>query len=202
VGPDTAALTRDSLLLRVARLQQELEQIRRERARDMGMVVADSPQARVDSAMMVRERVRVGIDFPRARQRPQGRENVLVEPGDSIHVPRYNPTVQVQGAVGVETKVLWREGADLGYYISQAGGYLEQAEKGRVWIRFANGEVATKGGGFLFFGGGIPDPDPGATINVPFTPPRERGPALSTGQLVGLITSVLGSITTVVVAAN
>jgi hypothetical protein len=90
----------------------------------------------------------------------------------------------------VESKVLWREGADLGYYVSRAGGYLEEADEDRVWIRFANGEVATRGGTFLFFGGGIPDPDPGSTVNVPFEPPEEAGQGISTGQLLGFLSSI------------
>jgi hypothetical protein len=144
----------------------------------------------VAAEQRVAERVRVGIDFPRALENPGGRENVLVEPGDSIHVPQYSPTVEVRGAVGVETKVLWREGAGLDFYVDQAGGYLEDADEDRVWVRFANGEVATKGGGFLFFGGGIPDPDPGSTVNVPFEPPRQEGGGLTTGQFIGFISSI------------
>jgi protein involved in polysaccharide export with SLBB domain len=148
------------------------------------------------------QRTRVGIDFPQALENPDGREDLLVEPGDSIHVPHYKPTVAVRGAVGRETQVLWREGAGLDYYIAQAGGYAQQADEDRVRIQFANGEVDTKGGGFLFFEGGIADPDPGSTITVPAKPPPERGGGLTFGQLVPLITSVLGSITTIVVATN
>ena len=92
-------------------------------------------------------------------------------------------------------------GAGLGYYIDQAGGYRQDAAEDRTHVRFANGEIATRGGGFLFFGGGVPDPDPGSEIRVPVEPPREEG-GLSTGQWITLITSVLGSITTVVVASN
>jgi protein involved in polysaccharide export with SLBB domain len=182
-----------------------------------GGEAADSAAARADSlqdeagqapeqdgdggARRIR-RTRVGIDFPRALQNPDGSENLLVEPGDSIHVPHYIPTVTVQGAVGRETQVLWRQGEGLDYYIDQAGGYAQTADEERVRVQFANGEVATRGGGFLFFGGGIADPDPGSTITVPQEPPRERGGGLTVGQLIPLITSVLGSITTIVVASN
>lgn len=178
------------------------------RARD-----ASAEQATVDTAeaeQVVREaqtggavdRVRVGIDFPRARRRPRGRENVLLQPADSVYVPSFTPTVDVTGAVQVPTKVLHREGAGLGYYIDQAGGYRDDADEDRVHVRFANGEIATKGGGFLFFGGSVPDPDPGSRIRVPVEPEREAGGGLSTGQWITLVTSVLGSITTVVVASN
>ncbi|MFW6193609.1 MAG: SLBB domain-containing protein, partial [Gemmatimonadota bacterium] len=192
----------DSLLLELVKSERRLDSLRRERARDRGETMDEPLATPVDSALQVASRVRVGVDFDRALENPGGRENVLVEPGDSVHVPQYTPTVTVRGAVGVETKVLWREGAGLDYYVEQAGGYLEQADEDRVWVRFANGEVDTKGGGFLFFGGGVSDPDPGATVNVPYQPPEERGEGVTFNDLIPIITSVLGTITTIVVATN
>lgn len=147
-------------------------------------------------------RTRVGVSLPRAMADPDGRANVLVEPGDSLHVPRYQPTVTVRGAVGVPTKVLWREGAGLSYYINRAGGFAQNADEDRTRVRFANGDVATKGGGFLFFSGSVPDPDPGSEITVPPEPVADRGGGLTTGQWITLITSVVGSLTTIVVASN
>jgi polysaccharide biosynthesis/export protein len=145
-------------------------------------------------------RTRVGIDFARALRNPSGPENILVEPDDSIFVPRYVPTVTVRGAVGVETKVLWRNGKGLGYYIDQAGGYASDADRSRVRIRFANGEVASRGPKFLIFGGGIPDPDPGSTITVPVAPPRP--PGISVGTMFGILTSVATAAATVVIAVK
>lgn len=172
------------------------------RADSLRAAAGEAPSDDDDGDGRRTQRTRVGIDFPRALDEPGGQENLLVEPGDSIHVPEFKPTVAVRGAVGRETQVLWREGAGLGYYIDQAGGYAQEADEGRVRIQFANGEVDTKGGGFLFFEGGISDPDPGSTITVPAKPAQERGDGLTFGQLVPLITSVLGSITTIVVATN
>lgn len=146
-------------------------------------------------------RTRVGLDFTRALRNPDSRANVRVEPGDSIHVPQLDPTVTVRGAVGVATKVLHREGADLGYYIEQAGGYRENAAEGRTRVRYANGEIRTRGGGFLFFGGGVPAPDPGSTVFVPVEPPRERGgPSLQ--AIVGLMSTAASAVATVIIATQ
>ena len=148
-----------------------------------------------------RSRTRVGLDFTRALRDPGSRANVRVEPGDSIHVPQLDPTVTVRGAVGVATKVLHRDGAGLGYYIEQAGGYRENAAEGRTRVRYANGEIRTKGGGFLFFGGGVPDPDPGSTVFVPVKPPRERGgPGLQ--AIVGLMSTAASAVATVIIATQ
>ena len=148
----------------------------------------------------VSARTRVGLDFVRAMQEPSSPANVQLQPGDSIHVPQLDPTVTVRGAVGVATKVLHRDGAGLGYYIEQAGGYRENAAEGRTRVRYANGEIRTKGGGFLFFGGGVPDPDPGSTVFVPQKPPRERGMSLQ--AIVGLMSTAASAVATVIIATQ
>jgi protein involved in polysaccharide export with SLBB domain len=146
-------------------------------------------------------RTRVGIDFRTALRHPEGSANILVEPGDSVFVPRYVPTVDVEGAVGVQTKVLWREGEGADYYIRRAGGYAQNADKGRTRVRFANGQVAARGAKFLIFGGGLPDPDPGSTITVPTKPPKQSA-GVSIGALFGILTSIATAAATVIIAAK
>lgn len=145
-------------------------------------------------------RIRVGVDFPEALRDAEGRQNVLIEPNDSIFVPRYIPTVAVQGAVGMPTRVLYREGANLGYYLDQAGGYAESADKSRTRVRYANGEVRTRGGKFLFFGGRVPDPDPGSVITVPTEP--DRGGGFRVGEFVGIFTSLVTATATIIIAIS
>jgi len=174
---------------RVAAIQDSLRRVQQQLA------------AEQRKAAQTVQRTRVGIDFPRALRNPKSSANILVEPGDSVYVPHYVPTVDVEGAVGVQTKVLYREGEGAGYYIKRAGGYAQDADKGRTRIRFANGEVATRGGKFLFFGGGLPDPDPGSTITVPTKPPKQ-GQGLQLSTLVGILTSIAATTATVIIAAK
>ncbi len=146
-------------------------------------------------------RTRVGVDFQQALRHPDGQANILVEPGDSIYVPHYVPTVDVEGQVGVPTKVLWKKGEGAEYYIRRAGGYTDKADKGRARVRFANGQVAARGSKFLFFGGGLPDPDPGSTITVPAKQPKV-GSGLSATAIFGILSSVLTATATVIIAAK
>ncbi|MFQ5690470.1 MAG: SLBB domain-containing protein, partial [Gemmatimonadota bacterium] len=179
--------------------------------RAFGTELTAEERARLQAAGEIRERLRpaavpvrrtrVGVDFVRAMRRPDGRENILVEPGDSIFVPRYIATVEVRGAVGVVTKVLYHEGAGLGYYIDQAGGYSDNADRSRTRVRYANGEVRTRGRKFLFFGGGVPDPDPGSVITVPVRPPRQPG-GIRLTELVAILSSVMTAAATVIIAAQ
>jgi hypothetical protein len=61
--------------------------------------------------------------MPQAERSPRSRFNLVLEPGDSINVPEFDPTVLVRGAVGFETRVLHVPGQPVEYYIEQAGGY-------------------------------------------------------------------------------
>ena len=54
----------------------------------------------------------------------------MLQPGDSLHIPEYTPSVKVAGAVNSPGSVLWRRGANLTYYVGAAGGYTQQAQKG------------------------------------------------------------------------
>jgi len=116
---------------------------------------------------------RVNIDLMRALRDATSRDNVILQPGDEITIPEYQPSVKVVGAVNSPGSVLYRRGAGLGYYLSAAGGFNRVADKGHVSVRFANGEVRTKGGKFLFFGGGAPSPGPGSEVFVPSRDPNE-----------------------------
>lgn len=114
----------------------------------------------------------VAADLNRALRDPRDGNNVMLEAGDSVHVPAYDPMVEVQGAVNFEAKVLHRPGADLGYYINQAGGYTNIADRGRVTITYQNGERAAVSRFLLV--GRSPRVQPGSTIFVPAKPEDER----------------------------
>ncbi len=146
-------------------------------------------------------RTRVGVDFMNALENPDGSNNILVEPADSIYVPHRITTIEVRGAVGVETQVLFSQGKGLGYYIDQAGGYAKDADKSRARVRYANGEVKTRGSKFLFFGGHVPDPDPGSRITVPQKPPS-TGQGLRTTEWVAIFTSIATAAAAIIIASR
>src|SRR6266705_1808949 len=115
-----------------------------------------TPQAYPDGIRFVRPTNaagRIDIDLARALREHDARDNVIMQPGDSVFIPEFLASVRVTGAVNSAGSVLWKRGEGLGYYIDAAGGFSYLADKGRVSIRFANGEVRTKKGG--------PKPGPG-----------------------------------------
>lgn len=137
---------------------------------------------------------RIDLQLRAALADPASDENVLLQPGDSLHIPTYTPTVVVRGAVNSQVTVLYREGQDFDYYISAAGGFRYDADKGRTSVRFANGLARTRSK-FLFWSS-YPTPDAGSTISVPTKDPDSGIDAV---QLTTSLVSVLGTITTLVI---
>ncbi len=143
-------------------------------------------------------RGRINIDLPRALRDHGSRDNIILQPGDSIVIPEYQPSVQVTGAVNSPGSVLYRRGAGLDYYLSAAGGFTELAEKGRVSVRYANGEVRTRRRSLLF--GSNPSPGPGSEVLVPAKNPN--APKTDMVALVGAIAQILASTVAIIVVAT
>jgi protein involved in polysaccharide export with SLBB domain len=141
---------------------------------------------------------RINVDLARALRDTTASANVILQPGDSINVPEYQPSVKVSGAVNSPGSVLWRRGASLDYYLSAAGGFAQHADKGAVSVRFANGEVRTRRGGL--FGGGAPKPGPGSEVLVPAEDINAR--RTDYVSLFGAIAQILASVVTIAVVAT
>src|SRR6266700_4249647 len=131
-----------------------------------------TPRAYPEGIRFVRaedNRGRINIDLPKALRDHGSRDNIILQPGDSIRVPEYQPSVRVAGAVNSPGSVLYRQGAGLDYYLSAAGGFTRLAEKGQVSVHYANGEVRTRRHS-LFFSSN-PAPGPGSEVHVPAKDP-------------------------------
>jgi protein involved in polysaccharide export with SLBB domain len=70
---------------------------------------------------------------------PRSAANVVLVDGASIHVPDFDPTVLVTGAVTFESRVLWRPGDNIHDYIRRSGGFAHNADTRRITILYPNG---------------------------------------------------------------
>jgi len=137
---------------------------------------------------------RIDMDLVDALDAPEGRNNLILQPGDSLYIPQYSPTVQVRGAVNSPVTVLYQEGQGLQYYIANAGGFRTDADEGRLSVRYANGTARTRDK-FLFWSS-WPEPGPGSEITVPTKDPLEE---FDTRGLITDLVAIMGSITTVII---
>jgi protein involved in polysaccharide export with SLBB domain len=157
-------------------------------------ITADSAFA----AALPQNRDQVNVNLADALARPGSAADIVLQPGDSLFVPEYLPTVRVSGAVVAPTSVQYVAGGDAMYYIENAGGFAESADQGRTVVRQANGSARTRSK-FLFWSS-WPEPGPGAEVFVPAKAPRSGG--ADWVPILAAVASIVASTATVVLAAR
>lgn len=136
----------------------------------------------------------VGINLKVILKKPQGRQDIILEEGDIVRVPKQLQTIKVIGEVLNPNSIVFVPGKSFKQYISGAGGFTANAKKSGAYIRYANG-AAESSKKFLFFNN-HPKVKPGAEILVPVRAERER---LNAQAWVGIGTA-LASISAVIIS--
>ena len=142
----------------------------------------------------VGSRIRVGVDLRKALQ-GRNSDDLMLERGDSIDVPKLMQTVEVRGAVNAPT-ALAHAGGRLGRYIDAAGGTTDRARSRKAYVIQPNGKIESRRY-LLWFIRLDPNPRPGATVVVP-----DRGAVVPNSSALGsmaVVTQILASLATIVV---
>jgi protein involved in polysaccharide export with SLBB domain len=104
--------------------------------------------------------------------------DVVLQDGDELAVPDFRQEVSVLGEVQYPTAHLFEPGLSREDYIGKSGGLTQRADKGRVYVVRANGEVVTAGGGRWFSRDSSTQIQPGDTVVAPLEVDRLRPLAL------------------------
>ncbi len=123
------------------------------------------PSAFTKGATILRDKQIVSVDFQNAINNEASTDNILLIKGDSINIPRKSETIEILGGVFNPAIVTFQQKANVNDYISQAGGFEENALIRKVYITYPNG-ASSKTKSFLFFKK-YPKVEPGSTIVVP-----------------------------------
>jgi polysaccharide export outer membrane protein len=141
-------------------------------------------EAYLEGARFYRNRELVAVDLSAIIAKPTLPSNVLLLDGDTLVIPRKMETVRIQGGVYNPSIVNFDRQFSLGSYISQAGGFTEQARKKRIYVSYPNGRThRTKH--FLFFRS-YPKVEPGSTVSIPVKEVRVEQP-MSRGERLAII---------------
>jgi protein involved in polysaccharide export with SLBB domain len=140
---------------------------------------------------------RIGIELPQVLRNPGSPDNLALQDGDSLYIPRYNPVVLVQGAVNTPIAATFEPGSSIDYYILAAGGPSVGADVSRAYVRQPNGKVQSRHRRFL-----VPDfdprPEPGSVVVVPPRSPLDKPVDLI--QATGLIAQISATLITLIIA--
>lgn len=143
---------------------------------------------------------RIGVDLPRVLRDSEFRDNLILQGGDSIVIPEYNPVIRVAGAVNAPQSVAYVPGKNIDYYVRAAGGYNREGDKGRAYVTQPSGKAQSVSRRFWLLPDGVPQPRPGAQVFVPVKEKRE-GPG-QTLAVLGTVATIIASLATVIVVAR
>ena len=208
--PEGCVFTRDELKRRE---QQQLDLLADRMQRDLAILALQSAaanQAGAATAMSVGQSLlgqlknaqavgRLVIDLPKLERSPMGSTfDVVLHDGDSLIVPRYQQQVTVIGEVQNATSHLYNPKLGRDDYIALSGGVTRRADRDRIYIVRASGNVISGEGSSRWFDHHSSVPiKPGDTIVVPLD--TEHIPAL---PLWTQVTQILYNVAIAVLAVN
>ncbi|SUE33009.1 SLBB domain-containing protein [Rikenella microfusus] len=158
--------------LKGAYLKRQLSEEQLTRQETLADLSERNKAAAKDSIMIKKKEVGdyypIAIDLTAALNDPSCEENLILEDGDMLVVPKFNNTVTISGAVLYPCTVTYVKGMKIKDYIARGGGYSARAKK-RPFVIYANGLPDAKKGGRW------PKIAPGCEIVVPSKPPKGSG---------------------------
>ncbi len=145
----------------------------------------------------------IGIDLTDALNNPGGDNDLFLNEGDILDIPREPQTVKVTGEVLYPNSVKYTSHYNVKDYISQAGGFTSTSARKRIYVLYSNGSVK-RAKNFLFVKF-YPRIEKGSEIIVP-----QKVKVASTSQqivsivglLTGTVTSLVGIITLIKATAQ
>ncbi len=147
-----------------------------------------TPFASMSDVQVYRSGLRVATDF--LSKENNKTQKFLLQPGDSIHIPRNETFVEVKGAV-FNPQILDFDSNSFLYYISSSGGVTDKGNLKKAYVQYSNG-INRKIKHFLFFRN-YPKIYPGTKIIVP-----EQTEGVKKGLNVIEISAITGTLTALV----
>ncbi len=138
----------------------------------------------------------IGIDLQRILNNPNSSYDLLLMEGDILEIPQQLQTVSMSGAVLHPTSAIYERGTGVRGYVSRAGGFADNALKGKVYVIHPNGSV-DRTRHFLFIRS-YPSVEPGSEIIVPQKPDRQPRTLQESIAISSAITSMALIIVTII----
>jgi polysaccharide biosynthesis/export protein len=114
-----------------------------------------------------------------------GPDDVVVKDGDKLLVPKTTQEITILGEVQSPTSHVFQAGLTRDDYIAKSGGVTQKADRKRIYVVRANGDVVSGGRSGWFRRSQSVDIRPGDTIVVPLD--TERVPLLPLWQAITTI---------------
>lgn len=143
--------------------------------------------------LVVKNTTEVAINLPYVLKHPGSTDDITLEEGDELIIPRINNTVSVGGEVFKPVDIMFEKGKSMNDYISDAGGVTPLAKKKRAFVIYANGSSA-KIKKVLGIFPKYPKIYPGSDIFVPQKPKKDGVDIAKAGIFISAITALITAI--------
>jgi polysaccharide export outer membrane protein len=170
--PEGSVFTREDLR---EREREQLEVLASRIERDLAAVSVTDPNSAGTISTgqslitQLREAVATGRLVIRLDEIVRGRTeaDIVLKNGDQLIVPDARQEVTVLGEVQYATSHVFERALSRDAYVDRSGGLTQRADKRRIYVVRANGEVVVNSGGSWFSRNGGNDIQPGDSIVVP-----------------------------------
>lgn len=146
---------------------------------------------------LYKEQKPVGIQLDKILSNPGSKEDLYLVEGDVLKIPKELQTIQTFGAVNVPKQIVYYEGIKFQDALRESGRYALRAAKKNAYVIYPNGQVR-KTRNFLF-ARFYPSIKPGTEIYIPEKKSKAK---LSTGELVGIFSSLTSLVSILIVLIN
>ena len=124
---------------------------------------------------------------------PGSADDITLEEGDELIIPRINNTVSINGEVFRPVDVMYEKGKSMKDYLSDAGGVTQLGKENKAFVIYANGRSAKITRTLGIFPS-YPKIEPGSNIFVPQRPKKEGLDLAKAGILVSAFTALITAI--------
>jgi protein involved in polysaccharide export with SLBB domain len=137
----------------------------------------------------------VGIDLEKILKNPGSVEDLILQDGDEINIPKKLQTVRIEGEVLYPTTVKYHPELKFIDYVSKSGGFTKKSARGKAFVIYPNGSVdRTRKFVFLKI---HPKVEPGSEIIIPGKTENTQAQIAQFGGLVATLSATLTTIVTI-----
>lgn len=148
---------------------------------------SDTITVKLLDSTLSKDKILMAVNLRNALENPGSEDDIELEEGDMITIPKKPVAVQAFGAVNIQKKVPFYAGLTSRRLIRESGGFAENANKRGTYVLYPNGRVKTAHS--YIFWRTYPKLTAGAELYVPVK--KYRKP-LTAGEIMGFTSGLVG----------
>ncbi len=146
--------------------------------------------SRTASRTVIKNTTDVAINLKYVLAHPGSADDITLEEGDELIIPRINNTVGISGEVFKPLDIMYEKGKSMRDYINDAGGATPAGSNRRAFLIYPNGSSAKIKRPLGIFRN-YPKVTPGSNIFVPQKPKRDGFDVGKAGIFISAITALI-----------